>query len=59
MERHLAALEESSRRLMDIDVNAPRLYISLLLENEAVPVRDATAAERNLHSSNCDETLRK
>ncbi|KAF9288880.1 hypothetical protein BGZ74_000843 [Mortierella antarctica] len=58
MERHLAALEESSRRLMDIDVNAPRLYISLLLENEAVPVRDATAAERNLHSSNCDETLR-
>ncbi|KAG0089231.1 hypothetical protein BGZ93_009975 [Podila epicladia] len=58
MERHLAALEDSSRRLMDIDVNAPRLYISLLLENEAVPVRDATAAERNLHSSNCDETLR-
>lgn len=58
MERHLAALEDSSRRLMDIDVNAPRLYISLLLENEAVPVRDATPAERNLHSSNCDETLR-
>ncbi|KAG0333340.1 hypothetical protein BG000_009243 [Podila horticola] len=58
MEQHLAALEESSRQLMDIDVNAPRLYISLLLENEAVPVRDATPAERNLHSSNCDETLR-
>ncbi|KAG0338099.1 hypothetical protein BG004_007357 [Podila humilis] len=58
MEQRLTSLENAAQRLMEIDVDVPRLYISLLLENQAVPVRDAAPAERNLLSSKCDEALR-
>jgi len=59
MDERLAALEASSRRLASVDFSAPRLYSSLLLENQAVPVRNAKPFEQSLFSSNRIETLRK
>ncbi|KAG0378670.1 hypothetical protein BGX24_003155 [Mortierella sp. AD032] len=58
MHERLAALEASSRRLAAVDFSAPRLYSSLLLENQAVPIRNAKSFEQNLFSSNRIETLR-
>ncbi|KAF9134378.1 hypothetical protein BGW39_007256 [Mortierella sp. 14UC] len=54
----LMALEAASRRLAAVDFSAPRLYSSLLLENQAVPIRNAKSFEQNLFSSNRIETLR-
>lgn len=58
MNDRLAALEASSRRLASVDFTAPRLYSSLLLENQAVPIRNAKSFEQNLFSPNRIETLR-
>ncbi|KAF9208193.1 hypothetical protein BGZ49_009510 [Haplosporangium sp. Z 27] len=57
-DRKLSLLENSSRQLASTDFTAPRLYTSLLLENQAVPVRDAKSFEQNLFTSNAGETIR-
>lgn len=59
MNERLTALETSSRRLASVDFSAPRLYSSLLLENQAVPIRNAKSFEQNLFTPNRIETLRK
>ncbi|KAF9094009.1 hypothetical protein BGX23_002634 [Mortierella sp. AD031] len=59
MNERLAALEESSRRLASVDFTTPRLYSSLLLENQAVPIRNAKPFEQSLFLSNRIEALRK
>ncbi|KAF8924681.1 hypothetical protein EDD21DRAFT_392329 [Dissophora ornata] len=53
----LTILEESSRRLATTDFTVPRLYSALLLENQAVPVRDAKPFEQNLFAANGLEPL--
>ncbi|KAF9109488.1 hypothetical protein BGX27_007566 [Mortierella sp. AM989] len=57
-ERKLSLLEESSRQLASTDFTTPRLYTSLLLENQIVPVRNAKPFEQNLFASNGGETIR-
>ncbi|KAF9923248.1 hypothetical protein FBU30_006675 [Linnemannia zychae] len=58
MDERLTALEASSRRLASVDFTAPRLYSSLLLENQAVPIRNAKAFEQNLYHNSRIDTLR-
>ncbi|KAF9360730.1 hypothetical protein BGX26_008013 [Mortierella sp. AD094] len=57
-DRKLSLLEESSRQLASTDFTTPRLYTSLLLENQIVPVRNAKPFEQNLFASNGGETIR-
>ncbi|ORZ22828.1 hypothetical protein BCR41DRAFT_385103 [Lobosporangium transversale] len=54
----LLELEEASRRLASADFSAPRFYTSLLLENQAVPVRNAKTYEQSLFTTNPIETMR-
>ncbi|GJJ77177.1 hypothetical protein EMPS_09536 [Entomortierella parvispora] len=58
LNERLAALEDSSQRLAAVDFSTPRLYSALLLENQAVPVRNAKPFERNLFAVNGNETIR-
>ncbi|KAG0303453.1 hypothetical protein BGZ98_006644 [Dissophora globulifera] len=53
----LAALEDSSRRLAATDFSSPRLYSALLLENQAIPVRNAKPFEQNLFVTNGLDSL--
>ncbi|KAF9188871.1 hypothetical protein BGZ51_006359 [Haplosporangium sp. Z 767] len=55
----LNALEASSLQLSSIDFSTPRLYSALLLDNLAVPIRDAKPYEQNLFTSNVAETIRR
>ncbi|KAG0263186.1 hypothetical protein BG011_009189 [Mortierella polycephala] len=55
----LNALEESSLQLSSIDFSTPRLYSALLLDNLAVPIRDAKPYEQDLFTSTVAETIRR
>ncbi|KAF9582335.1 hypothetical protein BGW38_000329 [Lunasporangiospora selenospora] len=54
----LAALEDASQRLAAVDFATPRLYTSLLLENQAIPVRNAKPVEQSLIMANGGEFLK-
>ncbi|KAF9427563.1 hypothetical protein BGZ94_004651 [Podila epigama] len=59
MSQHgLALLEDSTQRLNAIGFEAPRFYSALMLENAAVPIRDAKRFERRLFNTGADETFR-
>ncbi|KAG0224116.1 hypothetical protein BGW41_005242 [Actinomortierella wolfii] len=59
-DERLNDLTASSNQLAAIPFNTPRLYTSLLLENQTIPVREAKSFEKNLFHSNSEgfKTLR-